>query len=55
MFFGFLPFYTTNYRTYDKHAPMIMSGRWDDFWASVSNHDGRTDVPVPSDQLKELL
>ena len=55
MFFGFMPFYTTNYRIYDKHAPMLMNSRWDDFWVSVSNHDGRTDVPEPSDQLKELF
>lgn len=56
MFFGFVPFYSTNInRAYDKRAPMIMNGRWDDFWASVSNHDGRTDVPVPSDQLKDLF
>jgi len=52
MFFGFMPFYTTDYRTYDKHAPMIMNGRWNDFWTSVSKHDGRTDVPTPSDDLK---
>lgn len=52
MFFGFMPFYTTDYRTYDKHAPMIMNGRWNDFWTSVSSHDGRTDVPTPSDDLK---
>jgi hypothetical protein len=55
MFFGFMPFYTTDYRTYDKNAPMIMNGKWDDFWSSVKNHDGRTDVPTPSDDLKQLF
>lgn len=60
MFFGFIPFYIAKMKqdkstAWDEHATMVMCCKWKDFWASVSIHDLKTNVPVPSDDLKELF
>ncbi len=57
MFFGFMPFMTTNLKkpSYDERANLVKLNQWDFFWGTVSNHEGRTDVPVPTKELTNIL
>jgi len=32
MFFNKSPFYTADYKVYDRLAPYIMNENWSDFW-----------------------